>query len=44
MSNVGFANWVIDSIIIPYQKHLEESKNEKTKKEIHVKGRKKGRK
>lgn len=44
MSNVSFVNWVIDSVIIPYQKHLEESKNEKTKKEIHVKGRKKGRK
>lgn len=41
MQNVSFANWVIDSVIAPYQKHLEESKREKAKKEIHSQSHKK---
>ncbi len=35
--NQGFINWVIESVIEPYQKHLEETKDEKTKKEVRAK-------
>ena len=42
MQNVALANWVIDNVIIPYQKHLEETKDEKTKKDLHAQSHKKG--
>ena len=42
--NPAFVNWIIDSVIMPYQKHLEESKHEKAKKEIHAQSSKKGHK
>ena len=42
MQNVAFLDWVIDSVITPYQKHLEESKYEKAKKNIHAQSDKKG--
>ena len=39
-ANPILIKWTIDNVIGPYQKHLEETKREKTKKKISPKSHK----